>query len=92
MTARKRDIAELPDWPRLMPQAMAAAYCGVSKSHFLATVRIQPVLIGTKKLWDRTVLDKWIDSLTDNKKAKRDPDYWRERVRTHGHNEDSRHQ
>lgn len=51
----------LPGWPRLMDRRLAAAYCGVSINHFLLHVPVDPVILGTKKLWDRRQIDRWLD-------------------------------
>lgn len=50
--------------PRMLNAAEAAAYCGVSPNHFHAHVRVAPVLIGTKKLWDVRALDEYLDRLS----------------------------
>lgn len=63
MTARKPQFADLPNWPRLLTQAQAAAYCGVSPNFFAANVAIQATQIGGLKLYDRHALDRWIDAL-----------------------------
>lgn len=71
--ARKPAIGELPNWPRLMAQATAAAYCGISLSHFLGACPVAPVKIGEKPLWDRQDLDRWIDALHDGGASRYDP-------------------
>jgi hypothetical protein len=51
--------------PRLLDRTAAAAYCGVSVNHFLehlGTV-VEPVMVGSKRLWDRRTIDRWIDGL-----------------------------
>lgn len=52
---------QMPDWPRLMPRLLAAAYVGISPSHFDGHCPIEPILWAGKKLWDRRALDEWID-------------------------------
>ena len=67
MTARREDIADLPNWPRLLSKAQAAAYVGLSEPAF--TYRVGKELpsacnIGNRKLWDRREIDDAIDRLT----------------------------
>lgn len=52
---------DMPDWPRLMSRALAAAYVGISPSHFDGVYPIEPIVWAGKKLWDRKRLDEWID-------------------------------
>jgi hypothetical protein len=47
--------------PRLLDRSTAAAYCGVSVSTFLKHVPVNSVPIGSKRLWDRLALDRWIE-------------------------------
>lgn len=54
--------AELPDWPRLMREAMAAAYLGISAS-MLREHGPESKHLGRCALWDRHDLDRWADSL-----------------------------
>lgn len=54
--------AELPDWPRLMREAMAAAYIGVSGSMLREHGPLAKHL-GRCALWDRNDLDRWADAL-----------------------------
>lgn len=65
MTARKPEIERLPFWPRLLSREQAASYCGVSPNFFDAHVAIPATMIGTRKLYDRHALDRWIDALSD---------------------------
>lgn len=53
----------LPGWPRLLHRELAAAYCGVGVTHFLAHVPVPYVTIGAKKLWDRLAIDQWLDGV-----------------------------
>lgn len=55
----------LPHWPRLMGLDVAAAYCGISASTFELRVGVEPVRLGSRKLWDKKRLDAWIDGLSD---------------------------
>jgi DNA helicase-2/ATP-dependent DNA helicase PcrA len=50
-------------WPRLLSLERAAAYCDLGLSTFLELVApdLQPTVIGTKRLFDRTLLDRWLD-------------------------------
>ena len=60
MTAPARTT--LPDWPRLMPETLAAAYIGLSPTRLQA---IGPAarVIGKRRLYDRHDLDRWADRL-----------------------------
>jgi len=53
----------MPDWPRLMPRRLAAAYLGVSASTFDRKFKhISPLPnLGGNKAWDRQDLDAAID-------------------------------
>lgn len=53
---------ELPDWPRLMREPMAAAYLGISGS-MLRERGPEPRHIGRAAVWDRRDLDRWADAL-----------------------------
>ncbi len=67
MTARRADIADLPDWPRLLSREQAAAYVGLSVNSFKIRVGREfpdPKIIGARKLWDRRQLDEAVDRLT----------------------------
>lgn len=54
--------AALPDWPRLMPLDMAAAYVGLKRTCFEAHGPA-PKRVGRRKLYDRHDLDRWADAL-----------------------------
>ncbi|MGJ0236939.1 helix-turn-helix transcriptional regulator [Novosphingobium fluoreni] len=54
--------AELPAWPRLMREALAAAYVGISVSMLREHGPPQKHL-GRCALWDRNDLDRWADAL-----------------------------
>lgn len=58
---------ELPDWPRLMPVVLAAAYVGASENHFLDEVEagIWPAPIPNRRptCWCRNALDLATDGL-----------------------------
>lgn len=56
------DRQTLPDWPRLMREAMAAAYVGISAS-MLRAHGPKPKKIGGCAVWDRHDLDRWADAL-----------------------------
>ena len=70
---RRVPFAELPDWPRLMRAALAAAYVGVGRETFESEVErgIWPAAIerdgtGEKRkirMWDRRELDAAVDRL-----------------------------
>lgn len=63
MTARRADLVGLPYWPRLMSAEQAAAYLGISQPTFVERVRIAPCKIGSRALFDRAALDRWVDGL-----------------------------
>jgi hypothetical protein len=72
VTRAQRKIPE-GAWPRLMSAERCAAYCDVSRATFLMKIAPRlgsPVLIGTRKLYDRAALDKWLDE-----RAAADPDW-----------------
>lgn len=61
MTAQAR--IDLPNWPRLMSEPMAAAYLGIGKT----TLRESgpgPKHLGRRILYDRIDLDRWADALS----------------------------
>jgi predicted DNA-binding transcriptional regulator AlpA len=68
MTAAKKDIADLPGWPRGLSLAQAAAYVGLSpntfKFHVDAGKYPQPASVGRRKLWDRKALDLALDKVS----------------------------
>ena len=52
----------LPDWPRLMSEDLAAAYCSIG----VTTLRNHgpsPTRLGRRVLYDRHDLDRWADRL-----------------------------
>lgn len=61
MVARVEDLAGLPDWPRMLSAAQAAAYLGVSPPT-LARLRLPVCRIGGRVLFDRRQLDAWADA------------------------------
>lgn len=56
------DRDALPDWPRLMREAMAAAYLGISAS-MLREHGPKSKHVGRCAVWDRRDLDRWADAL-----------------------------
>ncbi len=68
------DMSRLPDWPRMMSRAVAAAYVGVSENHFAAHFPIQPVRLGKRKLYDKSEIDSYLDNLS----GRNDDDDWAE--------------
>lgn len=58
--------ARMPDWPRLMPERMAADYLGIGVTMLReagpAPLR-SPGSLGRRVLWDRRDLDRWADAL-----------------------------
>ncbi len=60
-------LAELPDWPRLMQRAKAAAYVDMSIPKFEEEIALgklpASVMIGGREHWCRKSLDAAIDRL-----------------------------
>jgi len=55
----------LPDWPRRMSAAQAAAYLNVGEStlrHGAGTRYPAPLRDGKRVVWDRKMLDDWADA------------------------------
>lgn len=68
MTETKPRPADLPNWPRLLSEQLAAAYVGLSMNAFRARVgRLWPraIRIGTRKLYDRAAIDRVVDDLAE---------------------------
>ena len=67
MTARLSDLAHLPDWPRQLSRAQAAAYIGVSPGTLDQDIRAgrypRGVKVGGRILWDRKALDVAVDRI-----------------------------
>ncbi|MGO8867336.1 MAG: helix-turn-helix transcriptional regulator [Alphaproteobacteria bacterium] len=65
MTKRR---AQLPAGmtPRLLSRDQAAAYCGISVSHFETHVarHVGGIKLGGRILWDRAAIDRWLDGLS----------------------------
>lgn len=59
---------------------MAAAYCSVSVNHFLTHVPVDPLLIGTKRLWDRAAIDRWLDGGPEPGDSEPTMEEWLERA------------
>lgn len=59
----KKESLPLGLIPRLLSRDQAAAYCGISTSHFTQTVAkaVQSIKLGDRVLWDRRVIDRWLD-------------------------------
>jgi hypothetical protein len=53
---------DLPDWPRLMREDLAASYLGIGATT-LDGLGIEPRRVGRCKLYDRRDLDRWADRL-----------------------------
>lgn len=58
----------LPDWPRMLPRALAAAYCGLTTAGLereVAAGRLpMPVQLDGEPHWCRRALDTSLDCLT----------------------------
>ena len=63
--SKKIDLKELPDWPRLLPKRLAAAYCSMSEAFFSENFPLAPKKYGSKELYDRTEIDKVINGSFD---------------------------
>lgn len=63
MTTPKPDI---PGWPRLLSREQAARYCGVTANTLEHHCPVRSVRIGTRRLWDRNALDRWVDGLAND--------------------------
>lgn len=67
MTSSKTALSDMPNWPRLLSEAQAAAYLGVSINTFRARVGDrwpEPIRDGRRKLFDRLALDRAVDGLS----------------------------
>lgn len=52
--------------PRLLSSAMAAEYLGISERTFRKIDSLPPpVRIGRRVLWDRNILDDWVDTVSE---------------------------
>lgn len=67
MTVAKLQPHQLPHWPRLLAQPLAAAYVGISEGLFCVGVNSglwpQPLTIHSRKVWDRAALDRRVDAI-----------------------------
>ena len=63
MVAQRADLADLPYWPRLLSREQASAYLGIS-APTLDGLRITSIRVRGRRLFDRLVLDKWVDNLS----------------------------
>jgi hypothetical protein len=78
---RRPALADLPNWPRYLNRAQAAAYLGVSRRTFDLEVRSGvwpgPLRRGPKgglRTWDRAALDAAADALSSLVLARRGAD------------------
>ena len=64
----RRTILCSPPAARLFGQANAGAYLGISERHFENQWRAgkmpQPIRLGRRLLWDKVILDDWVDAVT----------------------------
>lgn len=53
--------------PRLLSREVAAAYCGISPTHFDEHIAeaVLPISFGRSKRWDVKALDRWLDQQAD---------------------------
>lgn len=54
--------AQLPHWPRLMSDEIAANYLSISETTF-RTLNIKCRRIGRRALWDRADIDRFVDRM-----------------------------
>ena len=75
MVARREDMIDLPDWPRLLSRAQAAAYCSVSPNSFdtYFTPHLTEIRLGRAVRYDRNALDLRIDILQRGREGCSDP-------------------
>jgi predicted DNA-binding transcriptional regulator AlpA len=68
--------------PRLLNRDAAAAYCGISTAHFLAHLspHVPPILIGRKRVWDVSAIDRWLDQRSGTGQGTFSPEQWLERL------------
>jgi predicted DNA-binding transcriptional regulator AlpA len=75
--------AELPGWPRGLPEDLAAAYVGISvtnmrrlmqspRTPFPGSVELSPQRV----VWLREDLDRWLDAKAGRVPASQGPDAW----------------
>jgi hypothetical protein len=69
MTARA-DIAHMPDWPRLLSRVQAAEYAGLSPNTFDQHIKVEPIRLGKRVLFDRLQLDRFIDTLSGVRRSR----------------------
>ena len=50
--------------PRMLSQEQAASYCGVSVPTFTSECPVQAVRMRHRVLYDRQLIDRWLDSLS----------------------------
>lgn len=63
MVAKRSDMADLPDWPRMLSADQAAAYCGMSDEHLRRHCPVGPLEFGKRRLYDRRRIDQWLDDM-----------------------------
>lgn len=47
--------------PRMLKESQAAAYCGLTADLFRSECPVIPVKIRNRVLYDRVLIDKWLD-------------------------------
>ena len=66
---KKPELADLPEWPRLLSATHAGAYLGIHEMTFqqgVGSIWPEPVRVGRRKLWDRAALDQAVERLGAN--------------------------
>ncbi|KAA5606347.1 helix-turn-helix domain-containing protein [Roseospira marina] len=66
MAATLHDLSTLPNWPRLLSEQQAAAYCGVTGETFRRHIPVAPRRLGRRVLYDRRDIDRWLDGADEN--------------------------
>lgn len=64
MTGTIKNHVATDPWPRLMSRSLAARYFGISPNHFERHVPIEPIQMGSRKLYDRLALDEYADAMS----------------------------
>lgn len=72
---RKAKPETLPHWPRLLPGQLAAGYLGIGEN-LLSRLPVPSVRIGSRRLWDRQALDRFVDTLAETGQSLDSDDYW----------------
>lgn len=61
---QKLDLSNLTFHHRMLSVGEAGAYCGISAKSLRRHCPVQPQKIGRRQLYDRKLLDMWLDRLS----------------------------